>query len=455
MYKMKKLLFFIVALSIVIAGCKKSSYVAKFDKTPQERAGEQIALVSSILTSAPNGWVATLPTQAGGGYSFYLAFDNQQNVTMYGDLTDPSATVAGKSYYRVKQDIGTELVFDSYNYIAMLDDPNAAILGGASKIGYSSDVEFTYERSTADSIVFLGKKYRQAFKLVKATAAQKTAYLDNASYKTAIDKFKSFFVTTKNPYIDMGAGATAIKVGVSVNATNNLAAGKRTSFLGVLADGKSIGNSTSKFAFSLDGAGILDGGLVFNGVTFVRYTWKDATTLALYDSTGKEYIIKSSATPIVPLHLGLGVSYVNVVVPSATTYPGWGADFISQRALAATGVTTFSVGGSPLSLGSMTFTFNAAAETMNLNVITPYAATSLTLLYPFKYTKSASNVYKFNSTGPAGNAASLAGVMGPLLAQRINVDTFTVDYFVHPTTGALMAQFTSVEHPTFVFTGTI
>lgn len=316
---MKRLLFFIALLSTLIS-CKKTSYVAKFDKTPQERAGDQIELVVTTLVSSPNGWIATLPTAAGGGYSFYINFDNQQNVTMYGDLTDASATTVGKSYYRVKQDIGTDLVFDSYNYISMLDDPNSSVLGGASKIGYSSDIDFIYDRSSADSIIFIGKKYRQPFKLVKATAAQKASY-ETAGLKTAMDKFKSFFATIKNPYIEIVSGANTLKAGMSVNVTNSLTIGKRVSFTGVLADGVTTAGGTSKFAFKLDGADLLGSGLVYNGITFVKMAWKDATTLAFYDSTGKEYIIKSSPVPLTPLALLFGFPttfpYKKLTIPSS------------------------------------------------------------------------------------------------------------------------------------------
>ena len=121
---MKRIFLCIAVLSIMIS-CKKTSYVAKFDKLPQERIAEQLSLVSNALSSSPNGWVATLPTQAGGGYGFYISFDKELNVSMYGDMTATSSSVLGSSYYRIKQDMGTELVFDTYNYISILNDPNA------------------------------------------------------------------------------------------------------------------------------------------------------------------------------------------------------------------------------------------------------------------------------------------------------------------------------------------
>lgn len=432
--------------------CKKTSYVANFDKTPQERAADQISLVSTTLTGSANGWIATLPTFAGGGYSFYIRFDNQQNVLMYGDLTDASATVAGKSYYRIKQDAGTDLVFDTYNYISMLDDPDASVLGGASKIGYSSDVDFIYQRSTTDSIVFTGKKYRQSLKMVKASAAQKASY-EAGALKTSIDRFKAFFTATKYPYIDIvSTGGSTIKAGVNVNLTNNLSAGKRVSFTGVLADGKTIGSGNEKFGLSLDGASILNSGLKYDGLSFVKIVWKDATTLAIYDSTGKEYIIKSSVNSVTPLHLLIGTSYGTVSLPNVTTYPGWGTDYVSRRATAANAMLT---GGYNLRLENMVYSFNDLNKKMTLKVNMPQNATQYVGTINYTYTKTDAGVYKFKYIDADGNGGICVSFMGALLAQRLDVDSFTVDYLVHPTTGSLLAVFTSVQNPTFSFSGTI
>lgn len=325
---MKKIFLCIAVLSIVIS-CKKTSYVAKFDKLPQERAAEQIQLVSTTLTGATNGWIATLPTQAGGGYGFYMSFDNAENVVMYGDMTATSASTSGASYYRIKQDLGTGLIFDTYNYISMLDDPNASVLGGAAKIGYSSDIEFTYDRMTADSIIFIGKKYRQPFKLVKATAAQKASYLAGG-YKTAIDKFTTTLAGVKNPYIELGSGAQLVKIGVSVNTTNNLTLGKRVDLSGLATDGKVL-TGTGKYAFKLDGADILGSGILINGVRLVRILFKDATTLAFYDDKGTEYIIKSNPSPLTPLASLFGFPttfpYKRITIPSTGLALGVTSEF--------------------------------------------------------------------------------------------------------------------------------
>src|ERR1044071_2811889 len=175
---MKQLLTYITFILLInsFISCKKQSYLAKFNESAQHRIGAQVDSVKSMLTTAPNGWIGTLTTGLGGGYGFYMIFDAAENVTMYADLNNTSASTAKQSQYRVKADMGADLVFDTYTYISLLNDPTPSVFGGSGRNGFNSDIEFTYDHSTADSLVFIGKRYRQVFRLVKATADQKSRY---------------------------------------------------------------------------------------------------------------------------------------------------------------------------------------------------------------------------------------------------------------------------------------
>lgn len=449
---MRKIIYLFTVL-LIFAGCKKSGFESKFDEPAEVRIGNAISEVNTKLTTATDGWIATLPTQAGGGYGFYMTFDAAtQEVNMYGDMSDPAATTFRKSTFRVKANAGAELIFDTYNYISLLQDPDPSAFGGVTGFGLRSDVEFIHDHSTADSMVFSGKKYRQPLILVKATAEQKAAYMGEG-YKTAIDKLKDFFSTTKNPYIEITSEAGTVNAGITMNSSNDVNAGKRISFTGLLTDDKTIGTADSKFAFKLDGADLLGEGLVFEGITFVRIRWKDATTLAFYDASGKEYIVRSSPSPLLPLYLLIGSGYRNVVVPNATTYPGWSTDFIARRAASATGVRRWNIGAGPLLLQTLSFSFNDVTKKMVLIVDTPDGTNDFWLTFNYTYTKTEDGVFKFTLGTLGGNESLIAGDLNPLLAQRINSDSFTFDYFIHPTTGATMAQMTSVEHPDFSFTG--
>lgn len=448
---MKKIFYLLCLALVVLAGCKKTDFESTFEKSPEERMADAIALVSNTLISAPNGWIVTLPTSAGGGYGFYMNFDASQKVTMYSDISDAGAATGAVSTYRVTTGSGAMLAFDTYNFISMLQDPKSAVLGGVQGSGFSSDVEFTYVRSTPDSLIMVGRQFRQPLLMVKATAAQRTAFLAG-DYKTAIDKFKSFFSATKYPYIEIISGSATLKAGIAVNVTNNMTAGKRVSFTGVLEDNKTVLGGNSKFAFTLTGADLLGSGLVYNGIKFVRFAWKDASTLAVYDSAGKEYIVKSSPTPLTPLYLLIGAGYTMVTVPNATTYAGWGTDYVTRRATAASAMLN---GGYALRLEQMAYTFNSTTKKLTLRVNMPQGTTLYVGQINYTYTRTDDGIFKFNYVDADGNGAIIVPFMASLLGQRLNVDTFTVDYLTDPVTGGLFAQFKSIQNPNFTFSGVL
>lgn len=445
---MKKVLYLFMVL-LTFAGCKKEEEL-NFDDRPEVRMNQSISELNTTLTSATNGWIGTMSTEAGGGYGFYMTFDGKnQIVQMIGDMTDASATTLTPSTYRVKANAGAELIFDTYNYISLLSDPNPASFGGATGTGLKSDVEFLFERSTADSLILTGKKYRQVLKMVKATAAQKTAYT-SGGLKTTIDKIKTFFSASRYPYVDIVSGNATIKAGISINFTNNLAAGKRVNFTGVLADGKTVAGGASKFAFTISGAELVGNGLVYNGITFVRVIAKEDGSIAFIDVAGKEYIVKNSTSPLTPLFLLIGAGYANVAVPNATTYAGWGTEYVTRRADAANRMLT---GGYNLRLEQILYTFNNVTKKLVIKVNMPQNATQYVGTLNYNYTRSDDGIFKFSYTGADGNGAIIYPFMQQLLAQRLDVDTFTVDYLVDPATGGLFGIFKSIEHPAFTFSG--
>ena len=61
---------------LAFAGCKKEEEL-NFDDRPEVRMNQSIAELNNILTSSPNGWIATMPTLTGGGYGFYMPLTEQ------------------------------------------------------------------------------------------------------------------------------------------------------------------------------------------------------------------------------------------------------------------------------------------------------------------------------------------------------------------------------------------
>lgn len=362
MKKITSISIWTLLISAFFWGCHKESYVAKFDELPQERMADQIKLVQDKLTGAENGWIGTLTTNLGGGYGFYMQFDKEENISMVADLTDESSSEVKTSKYRIRQDMGAALTFDTYTYISILNNPEEGAFGGVQRDGFKSDIDFIYDHSSEDSIVFIGKRYRQVFSLVKASAAQKEKYT-NGGYLSSIKKMKDFFTANSNLYFDY---ENNLKVSVEANSSNSLNAGKRITFTAIYPN-DSIASSTEKFAYTLDELKILNNGLMFGGMRFLNIVWKDATTLALYDSTGKEYLLKNSPTPLLPLYKLWGSKYNGIYAGFKEIYPGTsqkGADILNyfNNNLCGTGVLNYC-----FNYGDLTFTWNVVNHRLELS----------------------------------------------------------------------------------------
>ncbi len=438
---MKKL-FYVFIAALIGVGCKKSDNLV-FDERPEVRMQKSIEEVNNALVSAPNGWVAALSTQTGGGYGFYMHFDANQNVKMVGDLNNTSIGTIAQSTYRVKVNLGPLLIFDTYNYISLLSDPNSNSFGGITGAGYRSDVEFVLDRIVGDSILFTGKKYRQTLSMVKATAAQKQAY-EGTGFKTSIDKFKDFFLNTANPYIDVPVGGATVAAGISFNFTNDRDAGKRMNLTGLLADGKTVVSTYGKFGFTVNGVEMPGAGNTFEGIKFTRFAWKDANTLAMYDATGKEYIVKSSVTPQVPLDLLWGSKYKVLMTNFKSIYPGTstaGAEILNFYHLNLDNAYT----GYRFNYGDLSLEWNVVNKRLTLKGFHSQngGTSGWTTSIVYNYTMDANNVYKFTlqTAASGGYVSSILTRMNDFLINN------QVKFGYHTDGADLYCKMSSVTNP--------
>jgi len=440
--------FFILLTAIFsLAGCKKNDDRV-FDKLPEERMSERNAELRDKLLGSPNGWKGYLKTSyKGGGYAFYIKFNADETLSMMADLNNTSATVPNTSTFRIKYVMNTSLIFDTYNYLGLLQDPTPAAYGGAAGTGYKSDIEFDYLRSNGDSVILKGKKYLNILTLVKASASDETSF-NNGGYLTAINKFKGFFAGA-SPYVLLNNAGTEKKLELFTSNNDKTLSGMYT------APGQTATTVTTGFAYGIDGAYLADG-LVIDGIRFTGLKWKDATTLVMYDDKGKEYPVQRAEIPVKTI---IETRNPVLTIADATTFPGWGNDFVTRRATANTYiVATYTNGTVPIRLGQMLLQdFNNTAKTFLIKIYTPRidgVAVSYTINLNYKYSFVNDNVIKF--TFVSANAGFDAGFynngMPALLIQRLNVDTFKMDYFSDTVSGNLYIRFTSVEHPDFVFT---
>jgi len=278
------------------SACNRGEVELVFDKPADDRIADTLSYLKNSLVGAEHGWVAHTTTDLTGGYGFYFDFSANDRVKMVADITGGTASAVKESSYRVRQIMSATLSFDTYNYIAMLQDPSPGTLGGDAGKGFGSDVEYEYIKTSGDTLFLRGRKFKKDLVLIKATNAQKQQYIDG-EYATAIDKVTDFFEQNANPYIEIGN----IKYQISINEAR-----KNTDATGVLP-GNEVLTIADKFYFTLDGIKIV-GGMAIGGEVFVAYRWIEGRLYAI-SRQGTPYEIKNSASPILPLHLLMGAKY--------------------------------------------------------------------------------------------------------------------------------------------------
>jgi hypothetical protein len=285
---MKQLLYIFTA-AFFFAGCKKDD-VKVFEETPEERMTARINELNTALIGSEYGWKASLTTSARGGYGFYMDFDETQSLLMVADLTDESATKINTSTFRIKWVMNATLIFDTYNYITMLQDPSPAIYGGTAGSGLQSDVEFEYQRINSDTIVLRGFKYKNNLILVKATAAEQSRYLGTA-FKSNIDEINNYFTVKLNNYINVA--------GINNKIEFILDKSTKTAKFQYIDNNGSVVQVNGKYNFEDIGINFAEG-FVLNGITFVKGRMENGE-FVLIAADGTKYVVKQNNIPVLPM----------------------------------------------------------------------------------------------------------------------------------------------------------
>ncbi|MBN9383833.1 MAG: DUF4302 domain-containing protein [Chitinophagaceae bacterium] len=193
---MKRVIIFTFAVMVVGAGCKKTYDDTVGGKTADQRISEALATYQKILMGAPYGWIFVEST-TGIAYNqgvsqtgpkivlgYYMQFVDSSKVTMISDFDTSMTTVPKTSGYRVKALTRPALIFDTYSYLHVPCEPNDAVSKSPFGPGYGWGTDFEYSFSdsrvpavTADTLRLTGNLNSAGGLLVKATQAQRDAYL--------------------------------------------------------------------------------------------------------------------------------------------------------------------------------------------------------------------------------------------------------------------------------------
>lgn len=186
---MKKVIY-ILSVVFLLSSCTKKEFDGE---RPDAKLNRLISEYNDLLIGADQGWIGYLFPEGGGGYTFKFKFDGKNRVKMYAAMDNNKANNSKESSYRITADQVVSLYFDTYSYIHELSDPDPAVFGGVVGAGYDSDFEFSFVRSTKDSVFLEGNHNKSELILVRAKSTEGEDYIGKAyTNLSEVDKINTF-----------------------------------------------------------------------------------------------------------------------------------------------------------------------------------------------------------------------------------------------------------------------
>ncbi len=307
---MKKVIYsyFIIAATFIV-GCNKNNNLIL--RNPDERLATALDANKTLLLSAANGWKATIYPKGGKGFSYYFQFTADGKVKMLSDFNTTSATELSESTYRLKALQRPTLIFDSYNYIHLLSDPDPLISDASARgNGLTSDFEFALTKQKGDTLNMEGIFNNNRMTMVKLSAAEEQVIL-SGGFNTMAANNAAYAAANKNSYITFDDGNKAL---MAFNIP------QKSITISYLNSDNEVANQALKYAVGTDRLYLSD---------FYKYGTGSFNEL-LYDATAKTYYVMLGAKKInieklsiptdLPLSLQFGFSssytYNNITIPS-------------------------------------------------------------------------------------------------------------------------------------------
>ncbi|WP_212003064.1 DUF4302 domain-containing protein [Chitinophaga sp. HK235] len=312
---MKKLTLYTL-LAIAAISCNKSS--DPFMEDPDVRLAKRLDENMQLLTSAQYGWKATIYPIGGKGFFYYFKFGKDNSVEMISDFNSTTAITPKTSTFRLKALQWPTLIFDTYNYIHLPNDPAPGVSGGTAGAGLKSDFQFTMDKVTGDTFYVVGMDRGNPMMMVRLTSAEQQDILNGKIAERMTDN-NTYVASTPAPYISFKDGK---KMDAAINAST-----RRIRFT-YLGENNNAFSKTRAFAFTPNGL-ILDSAFVYNGFAIRELLW-DAANKVYYVKNGTDtYNLQAGTMPVVPLNLvfGAGKDYTAIEYSAATLKGTLNSDF--------------------------------------------------------------------------------------------------------------------------------
>jgi hypothetical protein len=260
--------------------------------TPNQRANESMEDARTKLKASSYGWMAYLFNNENEGYTFHMKFVGSDEVEMYSDFDNSTISTMGTSMYSMRNIAGPGMVFDTYNYIHILADPNSSISGGVRGEGNYTDFEFIFQQIAADTIVLKGNFRGNKLLLVKATQTEYSAF-ENDQYKAFRQTLQDYMIA--HPFLYLSAEGATIPITLNLNLSERSA-----KFSYKKNEEAAVEYQTLGMAVGMNKV-VFQNTFQLGEVSISEILLKDDKMYGI-DIQGKEFLIRSDDNPIETLY---------------------------------------------------------------------------------------------------------------------------------------------------------
>jgi len=433
--------FLILALFLAsFSSCKKDSLGA-FEVDPVFMSNEEaISHFKKNFIDGQSAWKAILSTKnTGKAYGLYITLSEKGEVNMLSDLYPDAGTQYTTTSYKLRAQAGNAVL--SFANGSYLDD--IFLESGRYKI--SADTSYTFRYALQDTLVLLGNEHGDELKLVKTTVEERNAYNASAFYFSLWNTYNYFAKNRFHSFVY--GGGKAVQIMIDQN--------ERSAIAYYVEDGKLV-TTTSYVSYGINEVNFKTP-LRINGKE-VKQLFIDPDKITLYTKEGGQRTdLIGSRVPIIPLHLFLGHGVPNIIsAPNPFTYyafDGW-----SDDAYLIWYNTTLELYNSPYQAEFILGDFEFIEKTKQMNIAVHFRMDNRNYkgIFPFRYSRTATGVYKFvalpfQMEDPLQANASLIQPYVMDFIGMVQQNSFKLDYF--DMEKYLLGQFKGVENPEIYFTG--
>lgn len=190
--------YLLIIFAVILFSCTKEESRYIEETSPNQRTAEFIDDFRKTLIGAEEGWVGYLYPGLRSGYAFYFDFIDENRVKMLGDFNSESLSEFNESSYSIQNTWTPSLIFDTYNHIHVLSDPDKSKNDGERGEGLYADFEFSIQKIYPDSIVLKGNLNNNKMVLLRASKEEADSFKEK-TFSGLTNRVEDYVIS--NPFL--------------------------------------------------------------------------------------------------------------------------------------------------------------------------------------------------------------------------------------------------------------